>query len=93
MDEVPRLPDEHLAAAKEMVQRHRQRRNCKACYDRGYQGINELNMLVTCPKCVDGEGLMAEWRTYVRERPALKEMYGDYFEEDEEDGGEAGVGT
>lgn len=85
MDKVPKLPDEHLDKAKEMVLRHRRRSNCKACYDRGYQGINEVNMLVTCAKCVDGEALMVEWRAYVRETPALVEMYGDYFEEEEEE--------
>ena len=84
VDKVPKLPDEHLDKAKEMVLRHRRRSTCKACYDRGHQGINELNMLVTCPKCVDGEALMEEWRAYVRETPALAEMYGDYFEEGEE---------
>jgi len=84
VDKVPRLPDEHLDKAKEMVLRHRSRKSCKACYDRGYQGINELNMLVTCPKCVDGVGLMEEWRAYVKDTPALAEMYGDYFDEEPE---------
>lgn len=84
MDKVPKLPDVHLDRAKEMVLGHRSRKNCKSCYDRGYQGINELNMLVTCTKCVDGEALMVEWRAYVKETPELTEMYGDYFEEDED---------
>ncbi len=84
VDKVPKLPDEHLEKAKEFVLGHRNRKNCKSCYDRGYQGINELNMLVTCPKCVDGEALMVEWRAYVKDTPALAEMYGDYFEEDED---------
>jgi len=84
VDKVPKLPDEHLEKAKEIVLGHRNRKSCKSCYDRGYQGINEVNMLVTCPKCVDGEALMVEWRVYVKQTPALAEMYGDYFEEDED---------
>ena len=80
---VPRLPDEHLEKAKEMVLRHRHRSRCNTCYDRGYRGTNEFNMLVTCPKCVDGEALMTEWRGHVRGTPQLAEMYGDYFEEED----------
>ena len=85
MDTVPRLPDEYLEKAKDMLSRHRTRKNCKSCFDRGYRGINQLNMLVTCHKCVDGDAVSEEWRAFVRDMPALAETYGDYFEEEEED--------
>ena len=91
MEEMPRLPDEHLVRAKELVLENRTKSNCKTCYDRGYRGVNQNNMLVYCYKCVDNDALMQAWRAYVRETPALKEIYGDYFEEDEaeeEEGGE-----
>jgi len=87
-EKVPRLPDEHLAKAREMVSRHRRRSRCNTCYDRGYRGTNQLNMLVTCPKCVDGEALMTEWRAYVNGTAQLAEMYGDYFEPESEDSAE-----
>ena len=83
-EDVPRLPDEHLEKAKELVSRHRTKKNCKSCYDRGYQGINQLNMLVTCHKCVNSNDVTKEWQMYVCDTPALVEMYGDYFEDDEE---------
>lgn len=90
MEEVPRLPDEHLIRAKELVLENRTKSNCKTCYDRGYRGVNQNNMLVYCYKCVDNDALMQAWRTYVRETPALKEIYGDYFEEDEAEEKEGG---
>ena len=86
MEDVPRLPDQYLEKAREMADRHRIKSKCKSCYDRGYQGINQLNMLVTCHKCVDGDALMEEWRALIRDTPELSEMYGDYFEEEEKEG-------
>lgn len=90
MEDVPKLPDEHLEKAKEIISRHRTRKNCKRCYDRGYQGINQLNMVITCYKCVDEDKVTQEWQAYVRDTPALAEAYGDYFEADEQEevGGE-----
>ena len=46
-------------------------------------------MLVSCPKCVDSKAVLDDWRQYVRDTPELVELYGDYFEE-EEDGKEEG---
>ena len=89
-DEIPRLPDEYLVRAREIVAEKRTRTNCKVCYDRGYIGTNQNNMLVPCGKCGDADGVMEEWRVYVAETPALKELSGDYFEDDEE--GEEGEG-
>ena len=90
MDDVPRLPDEHLEKAKEMVSRHRTKKNCKSCFDRGYQGINQLNLLITCHKCVDGDAVTEEWQAHVRNTPELAETYGDYFESEEEEAEEEG---
>ncbi|MDA0334344.1 MAG: hypothetical protein O2782_04185 [bacterium] len=84
MEDVPKLPDEHLEKAKEMISRHRTKKNCKRCYDRGYQGINQLNMVITCHRCVDEDKVTQEWQAYVRDTPALSEIYGDYFESAEE---------
>jgi superfamily II DNA helicase RecQ len=87
MEDVPKLPDEHMEKAKEMISRHRTKKNCKRCYDRGYQGINQLNMVITCHKCVDEDKVTQEWQAYVRDTPALAEVYGDYFESEEEEEG------
>lgn len=85
MDDVPRLPDEHLQKAKEIIASQRTRSRCNRCYDRGYQGVDQHNMAVICSKCVDGEKVTEQWREYVRATPALVELYGDYFEPDEEE--------
>jgi len=84
MEEIPRLPDEHLAHAKEIVAGKRNGKSCKQCYERGFVGVNQNNMLVPCSKCVDGDAVMVEWREYVRATPALSELYGGYFDEEEE---------
>jgi hypothetical protein len=85
VETTPRLPDEHLAKAKELAAGQRSGKNCKLCYNRGYQGTDQNNMLVLCSKCVDTDTVGKQWREYVRDTPALTEMYGDYFDEDEED--------
>jgi hypothetical protein len=90
LEDVPRLPDEHLEKAKEMVSRHRTKKNCKSCYDRGYQGINQMNLLITCNKCVDADAVTEEWQAHVRNTPELTEAYGDYFESEEEEAEEEG---
>jgi superfamily II DNA helicase RecQ len=83
VEDVPKLSEEHLEKAKEIISRHRTKKNCKRCYDRGYQGVNQLNMAITCYKCVDEEKVTEEWQAYVRDTPALAQAYGDYFEADE----------
>ncbi|MCK4957141.1 MAG: hypothetical protein KAS49_05855 [Candidatus Cloacimonetes bacterium] len=79
-----KLEDEHLEKAKEMAKNNRTKKNCDNCYDRGYIGINEQNMLIPCHKCVDLEKVMDEWKSYVSEIPKLKEEFKELFEEDEE---------
>ena len=44
-EEIPRLPDEHLDRAREIVAEKRTRQKCKSCYDRGYIGTNQNNLL------------------------------------------------
>ena len=84
MDQLPRLPDEYLDRARELVARHRTVRSCKQCYDRGYRGVNQNNMLIPCSKCTDTDALRRAWQAYVRETPELAVLYGDYFEEEQE---------
>ena len=83
MESLPRLPDQYLEQAKEMIGRHRRRRSCKTCFDRGYLGVNQDNMLVPCSKCVDEEAVLAEWKEFVMATPELAELYGDYYEDEE----------
>jgi hypothetical protein len=82
MSAVPRLPDAHLAKARELVAAHRRHQRCRHCLDRGYVGTNQNNMLVPCVRCVDEDAVMGAWRQYVRETPELTELYGSYFEPD-----------
>ena len=83
MEDVPKLTEEHLERAKEIISRHRTKKNCKRCYNRGYQGVNQLNMAIACYKCVDEDKVTEEWQAYVRDTPELAKAYGDYFESDE----------
>lgn len=85
MEDVPKLADEHLEKAKEIISGHRTKKNCSRCYGRGYQGVNQLNMAILCYKCVDEDKVTAEWQAYVRDTPALAEVYGDYFESEEDE--------
>ena len=85
MEDLPKLTEEHLEKAKEIISRHRTKKNCNRCYNRGYQGVNQLNMAITCYKCVDEDKVTEEWQAYVRDTPELAKAYGDYFESDEAD--------
>lgn len=82
MEEIPRLPDQYLAVARKMAAKHKAKKNCKRCYDRGYLGVDQHNLLLPCPKCVAGEALLEEWRQFVRDTPELSQLYGDYFEQE-----------
>ena len=86
-DKVPMLPDKHLDSAKIIIKENRSKTQCKTCYDRGFIGTNQDNMIVPCNKCVEVEAVMVRWRKYVREDEELTALYGDYFEEDEDEQG------
>lgn len=88
-EKIPRLPDSHLANARALIAENRTKKKCKVCYDRGFVGTNQDNMLVPCGKCVDSEAVMKAWRGYVRDNEELSALYGDYFEEEEQEGEEA----
>ncbi|MFO8144476.1 MAG: hypothetical protein R6T89_01915 [Candidatus Syntrophosphaera sp.] len=84
------LEEKHLEAAKKIAEKHRRRKSCDVCYDRGWIGVTEQNMLVLCTHCVDMEAAMAEWKEYINEHEELKEHYSELFdekveEEEEED--------
>jgi len=79
------LDEKHLEAAKEIAARNRKKRSCNKCYDRGYIGVNEENLLIICPKCVDGEKAQSEWKSYVSEQEDLQEHFAYLFEEETEE--------
>ena len=75
------LDEKHLEAAKAMALKHRTKKSCGLCYDRGWIGVNDENLLITCTKCVDLDATMEEWKTYVLEHDDLKEHFAELFEE------------
>ena len=81
-----RLPDEHLEAAKKMVVKHRKKKKCNYCFDRGWIGVSEENTLIPCQRCVDQDKAFEEWKTYVKASPALYEQFKDTLEEKKEAG-------
>ena len=83
-----RLAETHLEKAKEIAQKNRKKKSCNKCYDRGYSGVTEENLLVLCQKCVDIDKAMEDWKEYVAQFPDLKEHFKELFEEDNENQGE-----
>lgn len=81
-----RLDDKHLEAAQVIADKNRKRKRCDNCYDRGWIGITEQNMLVLCTKCVDMEKALDEWKEYVVQHEELKEHFSELFEEKEVEG-------
>lgn len=79
--EIKRLPEKHLAEARKMVVNHKKKKKCNKCYDRGYLGVNEENMLIPCTHCIDSKTLFDEWKVYVKAHPDLVELYGDSLED------------
>lgn len=77
-----KLDEKHLEQAKEIVLSARKRKSCKFCYDRGYIGVNEQNMVVLCHKCVDADKATDLWKEYVMKNDDLKEHYTEFFEEE-----------
>jgi len=83
-----KLPDEHLMKARELAVNNRIKKKCKTCYDRGYIGVTEDNLLVPCMKCVDMEKVTELWKEYVRSVPELFEQFQDLFEDDKDNEGD-----
>ncbi len=83
--EIKRLPETYLQEAKKMVLNHKKKKKCNKCFDRGYLGITEENMLIPCTHCIDSKSLFDEWKAYVKTIPELSELYGDSLEEKEEE--------
>ena len=80
---VFRLEEKHLEVVKEIAARNRTKQRCNRCYDRGYIGVSEENLLVLCTKCVDVEKAEAEWKEYVSQHEDLLEHFADLFKEDD----------
>ena len=76
-----KLADNHLAKAKEIAVNNRKKKSCSKCYDRGYIGIDQNNLLALCNKCVDVEKATQDWKEYVADIPELREYFKEYFEE------------
>jgi hypothetical protein len=79
------LEEKHLDEAKQIVLKHRRKKSCDHCYDRGWIGVNEQNLLIICTKCVDMDAAMDDWKAYVSEHDDLKEHFSELFEEKPEE--------
>jgi hypothetical protein len=80
-----KLDDKHLEAAQKIAASHRTKKRCDSCYDRGWIGINDQNMLVLCTRCIDMDAAMEEWKQYVSQHEELMEHFSELFEEKEVD--------
>ncbi|MDZ4121075.1 MAG: hypothetical protein U1C33_01545 [Candidatus Cloacimonadaceae bacterium] len=78
-----KLEDHHLEAAQKIAVTHRKKKRCDSCYDRGWIGITDQNMLVLCTRCIDMDAAMEEWKKYVSEHEDLVEHFSELFEEKE----------
>ena len=76
------LDEKHQKVAIEIIQKHRTKKHCNKCYDRGYIGFTQEKTIVPCEKCVDIEKAMEEWKQYVAGDSALKEDFKELFEEE-----------
>ncbi len=76
-----KLDDQHLEAAKKIAAEHRTKKNCDHCYERGWIGANEQNLLILCTRCVDSDAATQDWKDYILRYEDLKEHFADLFEE------------
>ncbi len=76
-----KLDDKHLEAAQTIAGKHRRKKSCDNCYDRGWIGTTDQNLLVLCTRCVDMDAAVEEWKTYVTGHEELKEHFSELFEE------------
>jgi hypothetical protein len=79
------LDEKHLDEAKKIAHDHRKKKRCDDCYDRGWIGVSEQNLLVLCTRCVDMDAAMDEWKKYVVNHEELKEHFSELFEETPEE--------
>jgi hypothetical protein len=75
------LDEHHLDEAKKIALNHRKKKSCNHCYDRGWIGVTDGNLLVLCTKCVDMETSMDAWKDYVSNNEDLKEHFSELFED------------
>ncbi len=75
------LDEKHLDEAKKIAHDHRKKKSCDHCYDRGWIGVSEENLLVLCTRCVDMDAAVESWKEYVASHDDLKEHFTDLFEE------------
>lgn len=85
-----KLDDTHLEAAQAIAAANRNKKSCDTCYDRGWIGVSEQNLLVLCTRCVDMDAAMAEWKEYVSQHEELKAHFSELFEEKEVEEQESG---
>ncbi len=76
-----KLEEKHLEAAQAIARKHRQKKSCDNCYDRGWIGTTEQNLVVLCTRCVDMDAAMEDWKAYVSANEDLKEHFSELFEE------------
>jgi len=79
------LEEKHQKVAIAIVQKHRTKKSCPKCYDRGFIGFYADKTIIPCEKCVDIEKAMEDWKAYVAEDEQLKEHFHELFEEKNED--------
>ncbi|MDD4155340.1 MAG: hypothetical protein PHY08_02100 [Candidatus Cloacimonetes bacterium] len=79
------LDEKHQNAAIEIAKNNRKKKSCNKCYDRGYIGFTPDKFIVPCPKCLDMEKAMDEWKAYVAQDEELREELKDLFEEESTD--------
>lgn len=75
------LEERHLDEAKKIALNHRKKKSCNTCYDRGWIGVSDGNLLVLCTKCVDMEASMDAWKEYVSGHDDLKDHFAELFED------------
>jgi len=75
------LEEHHLEEAKKIALKHRKKKSCDHCYDRGWIGVNDQNLLILCTKCVEMEPAMEDWKAYVSGHEDLKEHFSELFED------------
>ncbi len=78
-----KLNEADLEIAKQIAFKNRKKKSCDVCYDRGWVGVNQENLVILCHKCVDMEKALEDWKNFVNEKPELKEHFKELFEEEE----------